>query len=132
MSFGYLCLFTQTTHCSRPCRKPQSNAPLCLFFAHLHSRTISTLVLLPLCPCSPFASLLPFPDLQQEIPYEQQPIIAALTADVGPGIEAECREAGMSCYLSKPVDKTKLQWLVTRCKEWKAEGSPRCGLEWFN
>ena len=43
--------------------------------------------------------------------------IVALTADVKKGIEAECTEAGMDAYLSKPFSQDKLattlaQWLV--------------------
>ena len=38
--------------------------------------------------------------------------IVALTADVKKGIEAECTEAGMDGYLSKPFNQNKLAELL--------------------
>jgi len=54
-------------------------------------------------------------EAQQGLP--RTPIVA-LTADIKKGIEAECSEAGMDGYLSKPFSKNKLealleQWLTT-------------------
>ncbi|CAI5980988.1 unnamed protein product [Closterium sp. NIES-65] len=53
--------------------------------------------------------------LRRELPPEQQPVVAALTADVGSGIESECKAAGMNSYLSKPVSKPALQNFISRC-----------------
>jgi CheY-like chemotaxis protein len=44
-------------------------------------------------------------------------LIAALTADVGPGIESECKTAGMDYYLSKPVQKNELLEILDKCNE---------------
>eukprot|EP00475_Leptophrys_vorax_P006008 TRINITY_DN13655_c0_g3_i3.p2 TRINITY_DN13655_c0_g3~~TRINITY_DN13655_c0_g3_i3.p2 ORF type:complete len:314 (+),score=-22.04 TRINITY_DN13655_c0_g3_i3:551-1492(+) len=60
--------------------------------------------------------------LRRELPPEQQPVVAALTADVGSGIESECRDAGMNSYLSKPVSKPHLHQLITRCLAWRQKG----------
>lgn len=40
--------------------------------------------------------------------------IVAMTADVGEGIEAECRAAGMDDYLSKPVEREQLSRLLNK------------------
>ncbi|CAI7907434.1 unnamed protein product [Closterium sp. NIES-54] len=61
--------------------------------------------------------------LQRELPPEQQPVVAALTADVGSGIESECKAAGMNSYLSKPVSKPALQNFISRCLSWKQKGA---------
>eukprot|EP00271_Cylindrocystis_brebissonii_P020043 TRINITY_DN645_c0_g1_i1.p1 TRINITY_DN645_c0_g1~~TRINITY_DN645_c0_g1_i1.p1 ORF type:complete len:1139 (-),score=211.04 TRINITY_DN645_c0_g1_i1:1780-5196(-) len=50
--------------------------------------------------------------VRRDFPEDQQPIIAALTADVGAGIEKECESAGMNSYLSKPVRKNELDSLL--------------------
>nr|AML79123.1 putative LOV domain-containing protein [Cosmarium subtumidum] len=60
--------------------------------------------------------------LRKELFPDQQPIVAALTADVGYGVEAECMEAGMNWYLSKPIRKEALQTLLDKCAALK-----RCG-----
>ncbi|CAI7793301.1 unnamed protein product [Closterium sp. NIES-54] len=61
--------------------------------------------------------------LRRELPPEQQPVVAALTADVGSGIESECKAAGMNSYLSKPVSKPALQNFISRCLSWKQKGA---------
>ncbi|GJP32188.1 hypothetical protein CLOM_g6894 [Closterium sp. NIES-68] len=61
--------------------------------------------------------------LRRELPPEQQPVVAALTADVGSGIESECKAAGMNSYLSKPVSKPALQHFIVRCLSWKQKGA---------
>ena len=40
--------------------------------------------------------------------------IIALTADVLPGTESSCREAGMNDYLAKPVRKENLRVVLSR------------------
>ena len=47
--------------------------------------------------------------------------IVALTADVNKGIEAECTEAGMDGYLSKPFNQNKLAELLNH---WLTSGEP--------
>ena len=47
--------------------------------------------------------------------------IVALTADIKKGIEAECAEAGMDGYLSKPFSKNKLEELLD---QWLASDNP--------
>ncbi len=47
--------------------------------------------------------------------------IVALTADIKKGIEAECVEAGMDGYLSKPFSKDKLEELLG---QWLTSGEP--------
>jgi CheY-like chemotaxis protein/HPt (histidine-containing phosphotransfer) domain-containing protein len=58
-------------------------------------------------------------EMQQGLP--RTPIVA-LTADIKKGIEAECSEAGMDDYLSKPFSKKKLaevlsKWLRSAAEE---------------
>ncbi len=47
--------------------------------------------------------------------------IVALTADIKKGIEAECAQAGMDGYLSKPFSKNKLEELLG---QWLTSGEP--------
>lgn len=38
----------------------------------------------------------------------ERPAIIAVTADVMPGLDAECTKAGMSGYVTKPISKKKI------------------------
>lgn len=58
-------------------------------------------------------------------------MVIALTADVGNDIEKECREAGMISYLSKPVQKGKLEKLLVKCGYYKQHRSERKMLKWI-
>jgi CheY-like chemotaxis protein len=58
-------------------------------------------------------------------------LVVALTADVGPGIEQECREAGMVSYLSKPIQKQELERLFTKCVHLKSHPQERSALKWM-
>jgi CheY-like chemotaxis protein len=41
--------------------------------------------------------------IRGELPPERQPYIIALTADATAGFQAECLNAGMNAYVSKPI-----------------------------
>eukprot|EP00958_Prasinococcus_capsulatus_P022420 scaffold3159_cov393-Prasinococcus_capsulatus_cf.AAC.20 len=41
------------------------------------------------------------------------PCVIACTADLGPSVVHECREAGMSGYISKPITKRELEDVLT-------------------
>nr|AML79120.1 putative LOV domain-containing protein [Staurodesmus convergens] len=70
--------------------------------------------------------------LRKELFPEEQPIVAALTADVGYGVEAECLEAGMNWYLSKPIRKEALEGLLEKCKALKRSGNLKAAhLGWL-
>eukprot|EP00850_Spirogloea_muscicola_P017270 SM000146S00990 [mRNA] locus=s146:184248:192420:- [translate_table: standard] len=70
--------------------------------------------------------------LRVNFPVAEQPIVAALTADVGPGIEDECKEAGMNLYLSKPVRKAELEGVIAKVRKVKElEPEERARLAWL-
>eukprot|EP00850_Spirogloea_muscicola_P011535 SM000072S21169 [mRNA] locus=s72:106091:114236:+ [translate_table: standard] len=70
--------------------------------------------------------------LRVNFPVAEQPIVAALTADVGPGIEDECKEAGMNLYLSKPVRKAELEGVIAKvCTVKELEPEERARLAWL-
>ncbi|GAQ79868.1 cell cycle sensor kinase and response regulator [Klebsormidium nitens] len=62
----------------------------------------------------------------------ERPIVVALTADVGPGIEQECRDAGMVSYLSKPIQKEELERLFAKCLHLKGHPQERMALKWLS
>ncbi|GAQ81462.1 Putative histidine kinase containing cheY-homologous receiver domain [Klebsormidium nitens] len=70
--------------------------------------------------------------IKADISDEDQPMVIALTADVGNDIEKECREAGMISYLSKPVQKSKLEKLLAKCGYYKQHRSERKMLKWID
>ncbi|GAQ84739.1 Putative histidine kinase containing cheY-homologous receiver domain [Klebsormidium nitens] len=70
--------------------------------------------------------------IKADFPEERQPMIIALTADVGNDIEKECREAGMISYLSKPVRKAQLERLLSKCMYFKQHPAQRRTLKWID
>lgn len=70
--------------------------------------------------------------MQADFPEEEQPMVIALTADVGNDIEKECREAGMVSYLSKPVRKAQLESLLSKCVYYKQHPLERRTLKWID
>eukprot|EP00897_Mesotaenium_endlicherianum_P007853 jgi/Mesen1/7096/ME000369S06425 len=69
--------------------------------------------------------------IRTNYPEERQPIVAALTADVGPGIEGDCVEAGMNWYLSKPVRKAELDQLLAKVVQLRRRGDKRNPSGWL-
>lgn len=58
--------------------------------------------------------------------------MAALTADVGYGVETECAEAGMNWYLSKPIKKEALHLLLGKVAALRRNGQlPMAYLGWL-
>jgi CheY-like chemotaxis protein len=70
--------------------------------------------------------------MQADFPEMEQPMVVALTADVGNDIEKECREAGMISYLSKPVRKAQLERLLAKCGYYKHHSLERKKLKWID
>nr|AML77083.1 putative LOV domain-containing protein [Interfilum paradoxum] len=70
--------------------------------------------------------------IRADFPEDEQPLVVALTADVGNDIEKECREAGMISYLSKPVQKDQLQRLLAKCGYYKQHPLERKMLKWID
>nr|AML77081.1 putative LOV domain-containing protein [Interfilum paradoxum] len=70
--------------------------------------------------------------IKADFPEERQPMVIALTADVGNDIENECREAGMIGYLSKPVRKSQLENLLRKCLYYKQHPAERRTLKWID
>lgn len=60
--------------------------------------------------------------IRAELPPERQPIIIAVTADVAQHVLPACQQAGMNCYVSKPVNKDFLDKLLIRACKWKTQG----------
>jgi CheY-like chemotaxis protein len=52
--------------------------------------------------------------IRSEVPTERQPYIIALTANAMADDEAQCLEAGMNAYLSKPLSKERLALALTK------------------
>nr|AML77099.1 putative LOV domain-containing protein [Klebsormidium subtile] len=65
-------------------------------------------------------------------PEERRPLVVALTADVGPDIQKECRESGMVSYLSKPIQKSVLEKLLSMCVHLKARPRGQAFVKWFD
>lgn len=66
------------------------------------------------------------------MPEDQQPMIIALTADVGNDIEKECQDTGMVGYLSKPVQKAQLEKMLSKCVYYKKHAKQRRTLKWID
>eukprot|EP00897_Mesotaenium_endlicherianum_P009858 jgi/Mesen1/8900/ME000537S08299 len=69
--------------------------------------------------------------IRTTFPEEQQPVVAALTADVGPGIEGECVGVGMNWYLSKPVRKAELEQLLGKVVQLRRRSGKRNPAAWL-
>lgn len=47
--------------------------------------------------------------IMEEIPVERRPHIAAMTADVTRERRRQCRDVGMSAFISKPIERAQLK-----------------------
>ncbi|HEX7071262.1 MAG TPA: hypothetical protein VF190_10665, partial [Rhodothermales bacterium] len=60
----------------------------------------------------------------EQWPPDQRPAIVALTADVTIDMQTACRDAGMSAFLGKPVDRDQLASVLRGYEAALAEKEP--------
>ena len=52
--------------------------------------------------------------IMEEIPPERRPFIAAMTADVTRERQRQCKDVGMTAFITKPIDKEKLREVLVQ------------------